>query len=91
MKITGTISKIEVTTGSVVSVRITVDNANQQTIIELLNGVTVTAKDDPRTGQRSYVGSDDGAISRITAAGTNSVIQDTPAGMMYCLLHLKFV
>jgi hypothetical protein len=92
LKITGTIAKIEVKTGAVVSVRITIDNVGQQTTIELLNGVTVTPKDDPRTGQRSYVGTDAGGISNITAVGTDgsTASQDTPAGMMYCLLHLKF-
>jgi hypothetical protein len=91
LKITGTISRIDITTGSVVSVSITIDSVNQQTIIALRNGVTVTPKDDPRTGQRSYVGSDAGGISNITAVGSNTVSKDTPAGMMYCLLHLKFV
>ena len=84
------IDTITVATDTAVSVSVAVGATTQ---ITLMNGVTVTPEDDKsKTHQRSYLGSDTGAMSTVSTFKNGTLVEsyDT-TGTVYCMLHLKFL
>lgn len=83
------IEHIDVKTDTAVSLTVTLGSVTTELV--LTGGVTVKTEDDNATNQRSYLGSDTGAISSISVTGTNGLVTayDT-SGAVYVMLHLKF-